>query len=267
MRTRKLRPPRMLSSNLKICIITPVLNNSDTIKDCVESVQRQTVAAQHIIVDGVSTDGSLELIRQISSSDSIIVSEHDQSEYNAMNKGLMLADGDIVGILNADDFYAHDQVLEKVLEVFLNEKIGACYGDLVYIDQLVVQKVKRYWKSGDYRKERFYSGWMPPHPTFFLRRELLEKYGYYRLDFSSAADYEFMLRYLLKHEVKAEYIPEILVKMRMGGKSNLSLKQRLIANRFDRKAWDVNGLKPRPWTLILKPLSKISQYLLRLSGT
>lgn len=237
------------------------MNNAGTIRDCIESVQKQTVSAQHIFIDGVSIDGSLELIKKLAPRNSIIISEPDKSEYDAMNKGLALADGDIVGILNADDFYAHDKVLGKVLNVFLDPEIGACYGDLVYIDQLVVQKVKRYWKSGDYRKERFYSGWMPPHPTFFLRRQLLEKYGYYRLDFSSAADYEFMLRYLLKYQVKAVYIPEVLVKMRIGGKSNLSLRQRLIANRFDRKAWEVHGLKPRPWTLFLKPLSKIGQYM------
>lgn len=251
----------MLSSDLKISIITPVLNNVGTIRDCIESVQRQTVSAQHIFIDGVSTDGSLELIKKLAPRNSIIVSEPDKSEYDAMNKGMALADGDIVGVLNADDFYAHDKVLEKVLNVFLDPEIGTCYGDLVYIDQLVVQKVMRYWKSGDYRKERFYSGWMPPHPTFFLRRKLLHKYGYYRLDCSSAADYEFMLRYLLKYQVKAQYIPEILVKMRIGGTSNVSLKHRLIAHRFDKKAWDINGLKPRPWTLALKPLSKIGQYL------
>jgi glycosyltransferase involved in cell wall biosynthesis len=250
-----------ISPDQKISIITPSLNNVGTMKDCVESVQKQTIHAQHIIIDGVSTDGSLELIRQISSADSIIVSEPDRSEYDAMNKGLALADGNIVGILNADDFYAHNKVLEKVLEIFQDPSIGACYGDLVYVHQSDTGNVKRYWKAKSFRKERFYSGWMPPHPTFFLRRELLAKYGYYRLDFSSAADYEFMLRYLLKYQVKAQYIPEILVKMRTGGKSNLSLKQRLIANRFDRKAWDVNGLKPRPWTLILKPISKIGQYL------
>ena len=238
------------------------MNNAGTIRDCIESVQKQTVAAQHIFIDGVSTDGSLELIKELAPKDSIIVSEPDRSEYDAMNKGLALADGDIVGVLNADDFYAHDKVLEKVLSIFLDPEVGACYGDLVYVDQSDTSNVKRYWKAKSYRKERFYSGWMPPHPTFFLRRELLAKYSYYRLDFSSAADYEFMLRYLLKYQVKAKYIPEVLVKMRIGGKSNLSLKQRLIANRFDRKAWEVNGLKPRPWTLILKPLSKIGQYLL-----
>ncbi|MFA6224314.1 MAG: glycosyltransferase family 2 protein [Desulfomonilaceae bacterium] len=251
----------MQNSTPKISVVTPSLNNFDTIRVCIESIQQQTVRAQHIIIDGVSRDGSLELIRQVSSPDSIIVSESDNSEYDAMNKGLALADGDFVGILNADDYYAHDKVLEKVLNVFLDPEVGACYGDLVYVDQSDTSNVKRYWKAKSFRKERFYSGWMPPHPTFFLRRELLAKYGYYRLDFSSAADYEFMLRYLLKYQIKARYIPDVLVKMRIGGKSNFSLKQRLIANRFDRKAWDVNGLKPRPWTLILKPLSKIGQYL------
>ncbi len=256
----------MLSSDLEITIITPVKNNVTTVRDCIESVQKQTVHTQHIFIDGVSTDGSLELIKELALRNSIIISEPDKSEYDAMNKGLAFADGNIVGILNADDFYSHYKVLEKVLQIFKDPAVGACYGDLIYVDQSDTGNVKRYWKAKSFRKERFYSGWMPPHPTFFLRRELLEEYGYYRLDFSSAADYEFMLRYLLKYQVKALYIPEVLVKMRIGGKSNLSLKQRLIANRFDRKAWEVNGLKPRPWTLILKPLSKIGQYLFQIKG-
>ena len=204
---------------------------------------------------------SLELIKELASRNSIVISEPDKSEYDAMNKGLRLADGDIVGILNADDFYAHDRVLERISKVFEDVETVACYGDLVYVDPLNVYKIKRYWKSGTYNKDRFYWGWMPPHPTFFFRRNLLQKYGYFRLDLPIAADYEFMLRYLFKYEIMAVYIPEVLVKMRTGGKSNVSLKHRLIAHGCDKMAWKLNGLKPRPWTLALKPLSKIGQYL------
>ena len=121
----------------------------------------------------------------------------------------------------------------------------------------------RTWKSGAYQRERFYAGWMPPHPTFFIRRSLYEQHGGYRLDLGSAADYELMLRILLKHDANAAYIPRVLVHMRNEGMSNASLKNRIKANRFDRQAWRVNELTPRPWTLLAKPLGKIGQWVTR----
>ena len=121
-------------------------------------------------------------------------------------------------------------------------------------------RIVRYWKSGDYNPQKFYHGWMPPHPTFFVRRAIYEKYGLFNLELSSAADYELMLRFLLKHKITTTYIPEVLVKMRTGGMSNASLKNRFRANRMDRKAWEVNGLKPYPWTLWMKPLRKVGQF-------
>ena len=171
-----------------------------------------------------------------------------------------MATGEVIGILNADDFYSSDDVLAKVSEVFSDPKVDACYGDLKYVDACNVDKTVRYWKSGNYSQKKFYSGWMPPHPTFFARRSIYESYGAFNLDLGTAADYELMLRLLLKHSINAAYIPEVLVHMRTGGKSNLSFSNRLKANRMDRKAWSINELKPCLWTIPLKPLRKIPQW-------
>jgi glycosyltransferase involved in cell wall biosynthesis len=193
-----------------------------------------------------------------------IVSESDQGIYDAMNKGIRLAQGDIVGILNADDFYASSDILAKVAAIFADPAIDACYGDLVYMDSTDTGKVVRYWRSGAFSPRKFYWGWMPPHPTFFVRRWVYERFGLFNLDLGSAADYELMLRFLVKHQINVAYIPEVLVKMRTGGVSNVSLQNRLKANRMDRKAWTINALKPYPWTLWLKPLRKIGQWVKRL---
>jgi len=141
-----------------------------------------------------------------------------------MNKGINLATGDVIGILNADDYYASQDVLLKVVEVFKDQSIDSCYGDLMYVDANNTGRVLRYWHSGPFAPHRFYSGWMPPHPTFFVRRKIYEKYGLFNLSLGSAADYELMLRFLLKHKVSTAYIPSILVKMRNGGVSNVSVK-------------------------------------------
>jgi len=248
---------------INISVITALRNCSRTIGDCIAGVQSQTHHAEHVIIDGQSSDGSIDIIDRCIARDSVFLSEPDRGFYDAINKGLKLATGDIVGILNADDVYAHDRVLEKVGECLSNDEVASCYGDLVYVDAIDTGQVRRFWHSGPYHKKRFFQGWMPPHPTFFVRRSVYEKYGGFNLELGTAADYELMLRFLVKHEITTHYIPEVLVKMRMGGQSNASLKKRLAANRMDRKAWEINGLKPYPWTLLMKPLSKIGQYFLR----
>ncbi len=192
-----------------------------------------------------------------------MVSETDLGIYDAMNKGVDRSEGDIIGILNADDFYASPDVLAKVAAVFQDSAIDACYGDLVYVDNTDVGKVVRYWRAGNFSLRKFYWGWMPPHPTFFVRRSVYERFGLFNLDLGSAADYEIMLRFLVTKGIKPAYIPEVLVNMRIGGISNVSWRNRLAANRMDRKAWVVNGLKPYPWTLWLKPLRKIGQWIVR----
>jgi len=248
---------------IKVSVITAVRNSAKTVGDCIKSVQRQTHSAEHVIIDGQSSDGSIEIINRCRKNDSVFLSELDKGFYDALNKGVKLATGDIIGILNADDVYAHDRVLEKVYECLSSDAIESCYGDLVYVDAEDTGRVRRHWHSGPYHKKRFFHGWMPPHPTFFVRRNVYEKYGDFNLELGTAADYELMLRFLVKHEITTRYIPEVLVKMRMGGQSNESLNKRLMANRMDRKAWEVNGLKPYPWTLLMKPISKIGQYFFK----
>jgi glycosyltransferase len=246
-----------------ISIITVTFNARGTICDCIESVSEQSVDVEHIVVDGASTDGTLRAIEHYNDSLSTVVSEPDDGIYDAMNKGLRLATGDVIGILNADDFFASSDVLKKVVNAFSESDVDACYGDLVYVDSENIKKVTRYWRSGSFKPDKFYLGWMPPHPTFFVRRSVYEKYGLFNLNLGSAADYEIMLRFLLKQQLKAIYIPEVLVNMRIGGESNVSLSNRLIANRNDRKAWDVNGLRPYPWTVLFKPLRKIGQWFFK----
>lgn len=243
-------------------IITATLNSALTIADCLLSVNSQTEPVEHIIIDGLSKDNTLEIVRNVSPS-ARILSEPDKGLYDAMNKGIELASGDVIGILNADDFYSNPNVIKKAAEIFEDNTVASCYGDLVYVDTVKTDHVIRYWQSGNFDCQRFYYGWMPPHPTFFARRSIYEKYGRFNLSLGSSADYELMLRFLFKHRISTAYIPEVLVNMRAGGVSNASLKNRILANKMDRLAWKVNGLKPMPWTLLLKPLSKIYQYLVR----
>jgi glycosyltransferase len=249
---------------MKISIITACFNSESFINNTFTSVAVQTYRdIEHIVIDGGSTDSTLNIIDRYRSGLTHVISEPDNGLYDAMNKGVAIASGDIIGILNADDFYANDNVIANVAEVFEDERVDACYGDLEYVDSANTTKVFRYWRSGDYHAERFYNGWMPPHPTFFVRRELYEKFGNFNLALGSSADYELMLRFLLKHEANTVYIPEVLVKMRTGGASNASFLNRLRANIMDRYAWRINGLSPRPWTLYMKPLSKLNQFFRR----
>jgi glycosyltransferase involved in cell wall biosynthesis len=246
-----------------ITLITPVWNNAGTIEQCIQSINTQTQACQHILVDGGSTDGTLEIIEREKQSETLVISESDQGMYDAINKGITLAKGEVVGILNSDDFYANEFVLGRVAQVFQNQAIDASYGDLLYVDREDTSKVIRNWRSGQYNRKNFFKGWMPPHPTFFLRRSMYTKYGGYRLDLGSAADYELMLRMLVKNHLNPYYIPEVMVHMRNDGMSNASFIARIKANRQDRRAWAVNGLQPHPWTLMAKPLSKVGQWISR----
>jgi glycosyltransferase len=177
-----------------------------------------------------------------------------------MNKGVKLATGDVIGILNSDDFYTDPSVLEKVAAAFKDPAVEAVYGDLQYVKQDNVQVVTRTWRSGKYQKRFLYYGWMPPHPTFFVRRHIYDKCGLFNTTLRSAADYELMLRVLLRYDTHAQYIPEVLVKMRAGGMSNASLKNRLRANKEDVMAWKLNDLKPYFFTTWLKPIRKILQF-------
>ena len=247
---------------MKVSIITATYNSAATIKDTLLSVKKQTYNdIEHIIVDGVSTDSTLDLLTYFHHSGPML-SEHDKGIYDAMNKGVGMASGDIIGILNSDDFYPHARVIEKVVKAFENEDCDAVYGDLNYVDPFHLKKVLRKWIAGGYSRNLFYKGWMPPHPTFFVRREVYEKYGNFNINFKSSSDYELLLRFLLLKEIRVKYIPGVLVHMRAGGYSNRSIKNRFAAHIEDYRAWKTNGLSPKWYTLAMKPLRKVKQYLI-----
>lgn len=249
---------------MKVSIITISYNAEDTISDTIKSVINQDYEnIEYIIMDGASKDKTSSIIKSFGFKVAKFISEPDKGIYDAMNKGLALATGDIIGILNADDIYADTNVISKVVNRFQEDKVEGLYADLVYVKRDDTNKITRYWRSGNYSKGKFLKGWMPPHPTFFVKREIYEKYGNFNLDLRSAADYEIMLRFIHKHEIKITYLPCIITKMRVGGQSNVSLKNRIKANKEDREAWKINGLKPGVFTLIRKPLSKVGQFFKR----
>lgn len=246
---------------MTVSIVTVAYNSEATIRDTIESVLGQKgVELEYIIIDGNSSDGTMSIVNEYKDRIATIISEPDKGIYDAMNKGVNAATGDIVGILNSDDFYANENVLASIVNCFSDEVEGV-YGDLVYVDQTKTNKITRTWISGEYVPGSFKKGWMPPHPTFFVRREVYEKFVVYTLELRSAADYEFMLRVIHKEEMKVAYLNEIVVHMRVGGQSNISIKNRIKANREDKKAWEMNGLKPGNLTFIRKPLSKVGQFL------
>jgi glycosyltransferase involved in cell wall biosynthesis len=248
---------------MKISIITATFQSARTLRDTIDSVHRQTWPdLEHIIVDGKSTDGTLSIV---SAHDHLtkVISEPDRGIYDAMNKGIALADGEVIGILNSDDFYADERVIADIAERFMDPAVDAVYGDLDYIHAQDSSRLTRRWKAGRYQPGGFRWGWMPPHPTFFVRRRLYEQYGGFNLDMGTCGDYELMLRLVHRHGARLSYVPRTLVKMRAGGASNASLAARLKANQNDRLAWTINGLNPYWFTLWLKPLRKIGQFLYR----
>jgi glycosyltransferase len=248
-------------SSPKITIITVSFNSAQTIEETLKSVASQSYPnIEHIIVDGGSTDQTMKIVANFPHVAKSI-SEADEGIYFAMNKGLAMASGDVIGILNADDLYADNEVIAKVADVFKDPSIDATYADLVFVERDDVSTIFRTWKSGPFKRSSMYNGWMPPHPTFFVRRSMYEKFGLFNTALRSAADYELMLRFLLKHEINLSYIPQTIIKMRQGGKSTASILNRIKANMEDRKAWKMNGLKPHLFTLILKPLRKIKQFI------
>lgn len=250
-----------IAKNPKVSIITVLLDNKRYIQDAIESVLNQTYTnIEYIVIDGGSVDGSLEIINQYKDRISHFISEPDNGVYDALNKGLALATGDIIGLLHSDDFFENTDVVQQIVQAFLQSDCDAIYGNLKYVDNTDRDKVIRIWQSGNYLPNMFYKGWMPPHPTFYVKSSVYKKYGYFNVSLKFAADYELMLRFILKHQIKIKYLNSFLVKMRVGGASNRSITNRIKANLEDRKAWRINKLKPGLLTLLLKPFSKISQY-------
>lgn len=248
---------------MRISIITATYNSAATLKDTLTCVRGQDHPdIEHIIVDGRSIDGTLAVVAEFPHVAKAL-SEKDNGLYDAMNKGIALASGEVIGILNSDDVYIEPTVLSAVAAAFEDPSVMTVYADLQYVQPHDLNKVVRTWRTGTFSKSSFYYGWMPPHPTFFVRKKVYDQVGVFNTDLRSAADYEIMLRILLKHGIPAHYIPRVIVKMRAGGKSNSSLWNRLRANKEDRLAWKLNGLRPYFFTLYMKPLRKIPQFIIR----
>jgi glycosyltransferase involved in cell wall biosynthesis len=246
--------------NLKISLITVTRNSAKTLSRCIESVKNQNYNnIEYIIIDGQSTDETQQLINQYQSCINIFISEPDRGIYDAMNKGIKLATGNIIGILNSDDFFAYNDIISCVAEVFTQKSADVLYGDLEYINPKGA--VVRKWCSKDYINNMFNHGWMPPHPTFYCKKALFERFGYYELQYGTAADYELMLRFMHLNTLNTHYLNKIMVKMTTGGVSNRTYNNRLNAWIFDFKAMRKNGVKYPLLCIFLKPLRKVIQYL------
>ncbi|MGN6530147.1 MAG: glycosyltransferase family 2 protein [Ginsengibacter sp.] len=246
---------------MKVSIITVTLNSEKYLEDCIHSVHRQNHKdIEHIIIDGKSSDGTLGIILKHADHISYWISETDRGMYDAINKGLQLATGDIVGILNSDDMFASADSVRTIVDCFEHSSTDSVYGDLVYVEPGNPERITRYWKGNTYKRNRFRYGWMPAHPTFYIRRNLIEQYGLYENHYYTAADYEFMARYLFHYKVSAQYVDCMLVKMRTGGISNGNLKSRLRANRRDYLAMKKNKIPFSFIVSILKPLIKLPQF-------
>ena len=209
---------------MKISIITAVYNNESTIEDAIKSVLSQTHDdIEYILIDGKSTDNTLNIVKKYENKIDIIVSESDSGIYDALNKGIANATGAIVCFLHSDDIYEDENVVKKVNDLLEETDVDSVYGDLVYVKKEDINKVVRYWKSGEFKYKNLKNGWMPPHPTFFVKREVYEKYGSFDTSFTIAADYDTVLRFLGVQKITTAYLPEVLIKMRLGGESNKSL--------------------------------------------
>ena len=247
---------------MKISIITAVKNNRKFIGDAIVSVLNQTYPQiEYIVIDGDSTDGTLNIIRKYDDYITKWISEPDEGIYYALNKGIDMATGDVIGFLHSDDVFADNRAVEEVAKRFLQYPVKIVYSDLEYVFKNNLNKVFRYWKAGGYKKVSFGFGWMPPHPTLFVRRDVYEQFGKFNTDYKIAADYDLILRLLSKHRVPSTYISEVLVRMRVGGKSNMGIKNILKKSREDYLILKNNRIGFPLLTVILKNLSKIRQFI------
>lgn len=246
---------------MKISIITVSYNSAATIEDTIVSVLGQNYSdLEYIIIDGGSKDDTMKIVEKYKDKISKIVSEKDGGIYDAMNKGVKMATGDIVGILNSDDFYKNLNVLNDVATAFNNDAVDVCYGDIEYIDRFDTKKVVRRWVAGEYNKNKLNSGWIMPHPALFVKKSMYDKFGLFNLDFRIAADYELMLRFLLKG-IKVKYINNFFVSMREGGFSGQSYKQRKKGWEELKRAWTANGLAVPNFFILRRIVSKFNQFV------
>jgi glycosyltransferase len=245
---------------LKFSVITAVYNRVATIGDALDSVRAQTWPdVEHVVIDGASTDGTLELLQARRDGISVLVSEPDKGIYDALNKGIARATGDVIGLMHSDDLYADQRVLADVSAALDDPKVDAVYGDLDYVAQDDTSRVIRRWRSGAYSPELLRRGWMPPHPTLYLRRQVIERWGAFDGQYRIAADYDAVLRYFGRGGIRPAYVPRVLVKMRVGGESNRSVGRMMRKSKEDYTALrrnQIGGLA----TLARKNFSKLGQF-------
>jgi glycosyltransferase len=245
---------------VKISVITAVYNRSDTIEDALSSVASQDHdAIEHVVVDGASTDGTAEILEHHRGQIAVLVSEKDHGIYDALNKGIGVATGEVVGFLHADDLFGHARVLSRIATVFADPAVEAVYGDLVYVAKGDTGRVIRRWRAGAFSPGKLAWGWMPPHPTFYVRRRVYERLGCFDTRYRIAADYDCMLRFLGRGGIIPAYIPEVLVKMRLGGTSNRSIAGIFRKSREDYRILRRNNVGALG-ALLWKNAGKLGQF-------
>ena len=251
--------------NMKISVITVCYNSAETIGHTLRSVREQTYEnIEHIVVDGGSTDNTLEVVAAEGKHVANLVSEKDNGIYDAMNKGIALSSGEVIGFINADDFYASPNVLKDIAKVFEKDGLDSCFGDLCYVSQSDPTRIVRYWRSKNFASGSFEAGWCPPHPTFFVRRSVYRRLGGFDLSFKIAADFELMARYLEVAGITSCYIPRVIVKMRLGGTTNRNLTNIVKQNSEIRQALRKLGLKFSLAKFLLpKLMSRAMQFIRR----
>lgn len=246
---------------MKISIVTAVYNRSATISDAVQSVQKQSYCdVEHVIQDGGSTDGTLEILNTLQNARTRVDSRPDSGLYYAINTGIARSTGDVIGLMHSDDIFASADILSNVATEFLDPRVDAVYGDLQYVSSSNTDRVIRHWRAGNYDRRKLKWGWMPPHPTLYVRRKVFEQWGAYDTSFRIAADYDAMLRWLTNGDIRLAYIPKVFVKMRLGGESNASPGHILRKSQEDYRAIrrnNVGGIG----TLALKNFSKFGQFI------
>lgn len=245
---------------MRVSLITVSYNSASCINTCIDSILEQDYTdIEYIIIDGASTDGTVDIVQSYGDQISQFVSEPDKGIYDAMNKGVKLATGDIVGLLNSDDLYANPQVISRVVEEFRRRETDTVYGDLVYIQDHNMDQVVRYYPGVDFHPNKLKKGMMPPHPTFFVKRELYENFGLFNTQYKICADFDLMVRLFHKHEVSYSYIPEVMVKMRTGGSSTQGLKSTLTINQEMLQSCRSHGIQTNLPTIYSKYFSKVFQ--------
>ena len=245
---------------MKVSVVTAVWNREATVGGAIDSVAAQTYPTiEHLVIDGASTDGTLAQVEARRRPGMVVISERDAGIYDALNKGLAASTGDVVGLLHSDDFFAHARVIERVAALFDDPAVDAVYGDLDYVSASDTTRIIRHWRAGEATRARLARGWMPPHPTLFVRRHVFETHGAYDTRYRIAADYDAVLRWFGRAGITSAYLPEVLVKMRVGGESNASIRKILRKSREDYRALRTNRIGGIG-ALIAKNLSKLPQF-------